>query len=80
MISFTDLVGVTGVSILLIAFLLNLFNKLTSNGLTYIIMNCIGAAIACYASILLKYYPFIVLEAVWTLVSLFSLIKLLKNK
>ena len=76
----TDLVGVIGVSTLLLAFLLNLFNKIPNNGLVYIFLNVIGGTIACFASILLKYVPFIILEAVWTLVSIISLIKLLKNK
>ena len=76
----TDWVGVIGVSILLIAFLLNLMNKISSNGILYISLNFIGAAIACLASILLNYIPFIVLEAVWTFVSLFSLIKKLIRK
>ena len=76
----TDWVGVIGVSILLIAFLLNLMNKISSDGILYISLNLIGAAIACLASILLKYVPFIVLEAVWTIVSLFSLIKRLTRK
>ena len=76
----TDWVGVVGVSILLIAFLLNLWNKIASNSLTYILLNLMGAGIACVASIMLKYLPFIILEAVWTLVTLGSLIKYFQGK
>jgi hypothetical protein len=76
----TDWVGVIGVSILLIAFLLNLMNKISANGIVYITLNLVGAGIACIASIMLNYVPFIVLEAAWTIVSMYSLIKKLIKK
>lgn len=70
-----DLIGFIGVAILLIAFFLNLFNKLDKDNRVYIFMNIIGAGLACYASILLNYVPFIILEGAWTIVSIFGLIK-----
>ncbi len=75
----TDLVGVIGVTILLIAFLLNLMNKIATDGMLYISLNLIGAGIACLASVMLKYVPFIVLEGAWAVFSLFSLIKNLRK-
>lgn len=69
----TDWVGTIGVSVLLLAFFLNLTGRLKSDSSTYILLNLAGAAIALVASILLSYWPFIVLEAVWTLVSVYSL-------
>ena len=76
----TDWIGSIGVAILLMAFLLNLLNRLSKDGFVYIIMNVIGAGLACYASLLLNYMPFIILEGCWTLVSVFSLLKLLNSK
>jgi len=76
----TDWIGSIGVAILLMAFLLNLLNRLSKDGFVYILMNVIGAGLACYASILLNYMPFIILEGCWTLVSVFSLLKLLNSK
>ena len=38
-------------------------------------MNLIGAAIACYASVLINFIPFVILEAVWGIVALAALIK-----
>lgn len=77
----TDLVGSIGVAILLIAFFLNLTGKLSRDSVSYILMNVIGAGMACVASVLLKYVPFIILEAAWTLVSLMSLVKyIMKDK
>jgi len=74
-----DLIGFTGVAVLLLAFLLNLLKKITSNGLPYIIMNIFGAGLACLASWLIGYIPFVVLEAVWTAVSVFALFSFLRK-
>lgn len=71
----TDWIGATGVTILLVAYFLNLMNKVSQQDLSYILMNFVGAALACCASILLRYMPFIILEGAWTLVSLIALIK-----
>ena len=79
-LNLNDWTGFTGVAILLLAFLLNLFKKISSNSLPYIIMNIIGAGLACLASWLINYIPFVVLEATWMLVSIFGLIRYLRNK
>lgn len=76
----TDLIGFIGVLLILIAYFLNLNHKLDSSDIRYILMNLIGAILACLASILMKYYPFILLEGTWTLVSIVALFKYLKNK
>ena len=76
----TDLIGFIGVTILLIAFLLNLVNKIEKNSLSYLLMNIIGAATACFASILLNYMPFIILEGCWTLVSICGFIVYINSK
>ena len=78
--SFADIIGSTGVLILLIAFLLNLLNKVSRENKAYILMNIIGAALACYASYLINYIPFIILEGVWTLVSLMALVNYSRRK
>jgi hypothetical protein len=70
----TDWIGFIGVTILLIAYFLNLANKINKDGLSYISLNLVGAALACIASIMLHYWPFIILEGAWTLVSFFALI------
>jgi len=75
----TDLIGFAGVSILLIAFFLNLINRIGKDSLAYLIMNVVGAGIACLASVLLEYLPFILLEGCWTIVSAYGLIKHLRS-
>jgi hypothetical protein len=75
-----DWIGLAGVAILLFAYLLNLSGKLNQKSLAYILMNVIGAGLACLASYLINYFPFVILEGVWTLVSLFALVKYFSNK
>ncbi len=70
----TDWTGFIGVTILLIAYFLNLRDIVKKDSLTYLLLNAIGAAIACFASVLLKYLPFIILEGCWTFVSAIGLI------
>jgi len=75
-----DWIGFTGVAILLAAFLLNLLKKISANSLPYIIMNIVGAGMACLASWLIDYIPFVILEGVWMVVSIFALVGYLKKK
>ena len=77
---FADWIGFIGVSILLLAFLLNLLKKVSQDSHTYILLNLIGAGLACVASILIEYVPFIILEGAWTLVSLISWIRLITSE
>lgn len=80
MMTITDWTGAIGVTILLIAYFLNLTNKISNNSLVYLVLNLIGATISCLASVLLKYLPFIILEGCWTLVSAIGIIKYFKAK
>ena len=71
----TDWLGFIGVAMILLAYILNVTNKVSINDNSFILLNLIGAGIACLASILLNYVPFIILEGVWALISLMSLVK-----
>jgi hypothetical protein len=78
--SYNDIIGTIGVAIILLAYYLNTVNLVTRNGKTYFVMNIIGAALACYASYLIDYLPFVILEGTWTLVSIYGLMKTMKIK
>jgi cytochrome bd-type quinol oxidase subunit 2 len=71
----SDLLASIGVIILLIAFLLNLYKKLSSESKIYSLLNFIGAGICGYSSYLISFYPFIVLESIWAAVALGSLLR-----
>jgi len=75
-----DYIGFAGVLILLVGFLLNLTGKISKESLSYILMNIIGAGLACLASWLIHYIPFVILEGTWTLVSLFALINFFSKR
>jgi hypothetical protein len=70
----TDWIGFIGVALLLVAFFLNLTKRISQDSMTYVLLNFFGAAIAGVASAMLHYVPFIILEAVWTVVSLVAII------
>lgn len=76
----TDSIGFIGVAILLIAYFLNVTDKIGKDSLVYLQMNFIGAGLACLASVLMNYLPFIILEGSWTIVSAFGLLKYIKQK
>lgn len=76
----TDTIGFIGVTILLIAYFLNLTDKIRKDSLVYLQMNFLGAGLACLASVLMNYWPFIILEGSWTMVSAFGIVKSLKHK
>jgi hypothetical protein len=79
--NFIDWTGFIGVTLLLLAFFLNLMDKIKTDSLTYLLLNFLGAGIACLASVLLNYMPFVILEGCWVLVSAVGLVKLAtKNK
>lgn len=71
----SDIIASIGVIILLIAFLLNLYKKLPSESKLYSLLNLIGAGICCFASWMVSFYPFVILEGVWGFVALVSLFK-----
>ncbi len=76
----TDWIGFIGVTILLVAFFLNLNNTIKKEGLIYLFLNFIGAGVACFASVLLDYLPFIILEGSWTFVSAIGLFNYFRKK
>lgn len=72
--SIETLIGSAGVSILLAAFALNLVGRLSASSRLYQALNAVGAALACIASAVIWYPPFVVLEFVWFVVALLALL------
>jgi hypothetical protein len=77
---YNDIIGTVGVGLILMAYFLSTAKLLESNGKSYYVMNVMGAALACYASFLIIYWPFVILEGTWTLVSIYGLMKAMKIK
>ena len=75
-----DWIGAVGVFQILLAYTLNVAGKLEKNDLAFILLNLVGAGLACLASALLEYVPFILLEGAWATVSMISLVKFIRMK
>jgi len=73
--SYNDVIGAVGVGLILLAYFCNTFGWLNSKSKSFFLLNIIGAGLACYASYLIHYWPFVILEGTWLLVSLIGLIK-----
>ena len=73
--SVSDIIASIGVIILLVAFLLNLYGNVEPTSRIYSAMNFIGAGLCCLSSFLIKFYPFVILEAVWAAFALSALLR-----
>ena len=71
--SIAEIFGSIGVALLLIAFFMNLFGLMSSDSRGYQAINAIGAGISCYASYLIGFAPFVVLEATWCAVAVVAM-------
>ena len=74
-----EILGSVGVSLLLLSFLMNLLQKWKQDSLPYILLNIAGAGLSCASSIVIHFFPFIILEATWMFVSIFALYKYYKS-
>ncbi len=74
-----ELLGTIGVSLLLLAYALNLLKLTHSNSKVYLLLNIAGAGIAGVSSYIISFWPFVVLEGVWTITSLVILVNVLRN-
>ena len=61
--------GFIGVTLLVIAFFLNLFRLLTAESNAYLGLNLVGAGLACASSYLIDFLPFVLLEGTWAIVA-----------
>ena len=71
----TDWIGSIGVFLILLAYFCSTFKFISSQSALFFALNTIGAGLSCYASYLIAYWPFVVLEGTWTVVSLIGWIK-----
>lgn len=71
----TTLTGVIGAAVLLVAFGANKFGKLKTSSFSYDLLNVIGAGLLTWYAVLLNSVPFFVLEGIWTLVALRSILQ-----
>jgi hypothetical protein len=71
--TYNDIIGTIGVALILVAYFLNTERLIPVNGKLFYVINTIGGGLACYASWLISYWPFVILEGTWALVSIYGL-------
>ncbi|MGH2554042.1 MAG: CBU_0592 family membrane protein [Chitinophagaceae bacterium] len=76
--NFSEITGTTGVGLILIAYFCSIFGFIHEKSKLFFLFNIAGAGLACYASLLIRYWPFVVLEGVWCLVSVIGYVKNIK--
>ena len=72
-------IGIIGVGLLLLAFVLNLARKIGERSPLYLVMNAVGAALAGWYAWAGGVFPFVVLELVWCGAALARLASLYKS-
>lgn len=72
----TYLLGILGLGTLLAAFILQMFNILGEHrkGI-YVLLNVLGAAVACYTSMRSDFLPFVILFGLWCLAAVIGLFR-----
>jgi hypothetical protein len=73
--NYSEITGAVGVGLILMAYFCNTFGWINGRGKLFFLLNIVGAGLACYASVLINYWPFVILEGIWFLVSVIGLIK-----
>ena len=74
MIDTNLVVGISGMSIILVLFIFNELKKLSTDSVKYDAANAVGAFMLVYYAFALKAWPFLVLNLVWGGFSLFQVI------
>jgi hypothetical protein len=77
--TYNDWMGTIGVGLVLLAYFFNTIKVIPENGKFFFILNVVGGALSCYAAVLINFIPFVVLEAIWTVVSVYGFGKSLKT-
>ncbi len=70
----TTLIGVVGAAFILLFFILSEVGKVHTGDTSYSLGNFIGSGLLCTYSIIIASVPFAILEGIWALTALHSLI------
>ena len=68
-----QLLQVAGALLILVAFAATQFGRLGQRSPSYLILNLVGSALLAYLALIEEQWGFLLLEAVWALVSLWGL-------
>jgi hypothetical protein len=74
-LSLIDILGWVGAIILLLAYTLNILQKLDNDSNSFLIINLLGASLLTINAYSTESYPFLVVNLFWVLVSIYQLSK-----
>lgn len=77
---FANIVGLIGVGLLLLSYLLLQLNKIGSNSISYSVLNILGSGFIFYSLFYAWNLPAVVIEICWLSISVFGLIKAINLK
>jgi hypothetical protein len=73
--TYNEIIGSIGVGLVLLGYFFNTFKLIPESGKLFFLLNIIGGALSCYAAVLIVFWPFVILEAIWTAVSIIGFFK-----
>jgi hypothetical protein len=73
------LIEVTGAILILVAFALAQFRGLDRHGVSYLVLNLVGAALLAGSAAIHGQWGFLLLQSVWGLVALWDLLGLVRR-
>jgi lipid-A-disaccharide synthase-like uncharacterized protein len=77
--NYIQILGTIGSSIVLLGFLKLEYKKWSSESKAYLYSNVLGSLLLMIYALILKSYPFVVLNTIWVVVSVKKIIDLKKN-
>lgn len=75
-----QLISLLGALTILVAYAGNQFAWLRATSLAYVLANAVGAAILAVVALVEEQWGFLLLEGVWTVVSLVALVRILAGR
>jgi len=75
------IIGITGMSFILLGFILDeFFKKWNQDTVQYNVLNIIGSLLLIYYAYTLNSWPFLILNVVWFIVAGYKLVRILKKR
>lgn len=79
-VHFYDYIGILGASAILLAYFLLQVNKMSSEGLLYSLVNCVGALFILYSLFYAWNLTAVFIEIIWLGISIYGLVKWFKAR